>query len=109
MVFAIHQHESAAGIHVSSPPEPPSHLPPNPILLGCPRAPALGAMPHALNLQWSSILHMVMYMFHCYSLKSSHPRLLSPSWKVYSARLCLHCFPACRIVATVFLNSIYRH
>ena len=25
MVFAIHQHESAVGIHVSLPPEPPSH------------------------------------------------------------------------------------
>ena len=109
MVFAIYQHESAAGIHVSSPPEPWSHLPPHPIPLGCPRAPALGALLHALNLHWSSLLHMVMYMFHCYSLKSSHPRLLSLSWKVCSVRLCLLCYLACRIVATVFLNSIYRH
>ena len=36
MVFAIYQHETAAGIHVSSPPEPPSHLPPHPIPLGNP-------------------------------------------------------------------------
>ena len=44
MAFAIYQHESAAGIRVSSPPEPPSRLPPHPVPLGCPRAPALGAL-----------------------------------------------------------------
>ena len=41
---------------VSSPPEPPSHLPPDPIPLGYPGAPALGALLHALNLHWSSVL-----------------------------------------------------
>ena len=46
------------------------HLPPHPILLGCPSAPALNALFHALNLGWLSISHMVMYMFQCYSLKS---------------------------------------
>ena len=84
-------------------------VPPDPIPLGYPGAPALGALLHALNLHWSSVLHVVMYMFHCYSLKSSLPHLLSLSWKVCSVRLCLLCFLACRIVATVFLNSIYRH
>ena len=57
----------------------PPNLPPNCIPLGCPRAPALGSLLHASNLHWSSILHMVMYIFQCYSLKSSHPRLLPPS------------------------------
>ena len=56
-------------------PETPSYLSPHSIPLGCPRALALGALLHALNLHWSSVLHMVMYMFQCYSLKSSHPRL----------------------------------
>ena len=73
MGFAIYQHESAAVIRVSSPPEPPSHLPPDPIPLGYPGAPALGALLHALNLLWSSSLHRVMDMFQCYTLKSSHP------------------------------------
>ena len=52
-----------------------SHLPPHPIPLGCPRALALSALIHASNLHQSSILQMViMYMFQCYSLKSSLPR-----------------------------------
>ena len=107
MVFAIYQHESAAGIHVSSPPELPSHLPPHPIPLGCPRAPAWGALLHALNLHWSSILDMVMYMFHSYSLKSSHPRLLPQSPTVCSLSLCLFCCLTYRVIVTIFLNSIY--
>ena len=83
-VFAIHRHESAMGIHVSLHPEPPSHLSPYPIPLGCPSAPALSALLHALNLHWSSVLHMVIYTFQCYSLKSSHPHLLPQSPKVCS-------------------------
>ena len=46
MAFAIHQHELAIDIHVSPHPEPTSHLPPTPP--GCHRAPALGALLHAL-------------------------------------------------------------
>ena len=76
MVFALHQRESATGIHVSPHPEPPSHLLPYSIPLGCPRAQAFGALLHSLNTHLSSILHMAMYIFQCYSLKSSHPRLL---------------------------------
>ena len=60
-------------------PEPPSHVPPHPIPLGCPSALALSAPFHAWNLDWSSISHMVIYMFQCYSLKSSHPRFLPQS------------------------------
>ena len=41
--------------------EPLSPLPPHPIPQGFPRAPALSALFHALNLDWSSISHMVIY------------------------------------------------
>ena len=85
----------------------PSHLPPHPMPLGCPRSLALSALLHALNLHWSSILHVAMYMFQCSSLKPSHPHLLPLSPKVSSLHLCLLCCPACRIVGAVFLNSIY--
>ena len=72
-------------VHIMFPcPEPPSHPAPHPIPLGCPRAPALSALLHVSNLQWSSILHMVIYMFKCYSLIASHPRLLPHSPKVCS-------------------------
>ena len=91
VVFAIHRHASATGAHVSPSPEPSSHLPPHPIPLGYPRAPALGALLHASNLHWSSVLHMVIYMFQCYSLKSSLPRLLPHNPKVCSLHLCLFC------------------
>ena len=60
-------------------PEPPSHLPLHPIPLGHPSAPALSALSHASNLDWRSVSHMIIYMFQCYSLKSSHPRLLPQS------------------------------
>ena len=62
---------------------------------------------HGWNLYWSSSLHMVMYMFQCYFLISSHPQLIPLSPKVCSLHLCLLCCPACRIVSTIFLNSIY--
>ena len=107
MGFAIYQHELATGIRVSPHPESPSHLPPHSIPLGCPRAPALCALLHASNMLWSSILHMVMYMFQCYSLKSSHPCLLLLSLKVCSLHLCLLCCSACRIISTVFLFFLF--
>ena len=88
-------------------PEPPSHFPPHPIPQGCPNAPALSALSHASNLNWWSISHMVIYMFQCCSLKSSHPCLLPQSPKVCSLHLCLFCYLAYRVIITIFLNSIY--
>ena len=55
---------------------------------------ALSALLHSSNLHWSFILHMIVYMFQCYSLKSSHPCLLSQSPKVCSLHLCLFCYLA---------------
>ena len=54
----------------------PTHLPPYLIPLGCPRTLTLSTQLHALNLHWSSLLHMAIYMFQWYSLKSSYPHLL---------------------------------
>ena len=88
-------------------PESPFHLPPYPILQGFPSALALSALFHASNLDCWSISHMVIYMFQCYSLKSSHPRLLPLSPKVCSLYLCLFCCITYRVIVTIFLNSIY--
>ena len=87
--------------------EPPSHLPPHPILQGHPSPPALSALSHALNLDWWCISHMIMYMFQCYSIKSSYPRPLPQSPKACSLYLCLFCCLVYRVVITIFLNSIY--
>ena len=88
-------------------PEPPSHLPPHSIPQDHPSASALSSLSHALNLDWQFISHMVIYMFQCYSLKSSHPHLLPQSPKVCSLHLYLFCCLAYRVIMTIFLNSIY--
>ena len=47
---------------------------------------------HASNLGWS-ISPLIVYLFQCYSLRTSHPRLLPQSPKVCSVHLCLFfCF-----------------
>ena len=86
---------------------PPLSSPP--IRLGCPRALALSAllMHQTCTGHWSSILHMVIYIFQCCSLIPSHPCLLSYSPKVSSLHLCLFCCLAYRIIVTIFLISIY--
>ena len=45
----------------------------------------------------------------CFSLKSSHPRLLPQSARVCSLHLCLFCCLEYRIVIIVFLISIYMY
>ena len=52
---------------------------------------------------------MIIYMFQCYSLKSSHPRLLPQSPKDCSIRLCLFCCLTYRVIVTIFLNSSIQY
>ena len=87
-------------------PDPPSHLPPHPILQGHPSAPALSTLSHASNLDWQSISHMIIYMFQCYSLKSPH---LAFSHRVQKSVLyiCVSCCLAYRVIIAIFLNPIY--
>ena len=88
-------------------PEHPSHLPPHPIPLGHPSAPAPSALSHASNLNWWSVSHMIIYVVQCHSPKSSHPCPLPQSPKDCSIHLCLFCCLVYRIIITIFLNSIY--
>ena len=106
MIFFGHASIWCIDIHVSPHSEFPSYFPPHPIPLGCHKPPTLVALLHALNSHWSSILHMVLYMFQCCSPKSFHPHLLQLSSKVCSLCLYLLYCPACRIVCTIFLNSM---
>ena len=61
----------------------------------------------ASNLGWRSVSHLIIYMFQCYSLRSSHPHLLPQSPKVCSIYLCLVLCLAYRVIVTISLNSIY--
>ena len=74
LVSAIHQHESAISIHMT-PPSWTFFPPPTPIhpsrLLEQPKC--LIPLSDAANFHWLSILHVVMYMFPCYCLHTSHP------------------------------------
>ena len=92
VVFGIHRFQSATGAHVSPHPEPhPPTFLLTPSLWGFECSAScieLGLVIYftygnihvsmlfsqiiLLNLVWSSILHMVIYMFQCYSLKSSY-------------------------------------
>ena len=90
-------------------PESRSLHPPHPIPQGHPSAPALSALSHASNLDWRSVSHMIIYMFQCYSFKSSHPCLLPQSPKDSSIHLCLFCCLSYSAIITIFLNSIYLH
>ena len=99
----IHMHQP--WVYECSPSWTP--LPPHPIPQGHPSAPALSTLPHASNLDWRSVSHMIIYMFQCSALKSSHPRRLPQSPKVESLHLCLFCCLIYRVIITIFLNSIY--
>ena len=55
LVSAIQQYESPIGIHTSSPPERPSHLPP----LWVVQSRGLSSLCHTANPHWLPILHMV--------------------------------------------------
>ena len=107
--FAIHQHESAMGVHVFPILNPPPTSLPIPSLLGHPSAPAPSTLYHTSNLDWRLVSHMITYMFQCHSPKSSHPLPLPQSPKDCSIHLCLFCCLAYRVIVTIFLNSIYMH
>ena len=114
MVLAIHQHELATSIHVpllTWTPLPPPFPPWPPGLsqstsFGCPASCIKLALATYFTYRCKYV-KMVIYMLQCSSSKSSHPRLLPLSPKVYSLHLCLLCHPVCWIIITIFLNSPY--
>ena len=109
--FAIHEHESATGIHVFPIPSPPPSSLPIPSLWVIPSAPAPSIQYHASNLDWRFVSYMILYMFQCHSPKSPHtlPLPLPQSPKDCFIHLCLFCCLAYRVIITIFLNFVYMH
>ena len=62
LVSAIHQHDSAVGIHMSPPKQ--TSLPPHSTPLHCHRALDLSSLHHTANSHWLSILHLVSIYFN---------------------------------------------
>ena len=113
MIVVIYQHESATGIYVSPISWTPSFFPSYLIPLGCPQVLSLGTLLHSLNLHWSSILHMVMYMLECYSAKSSHPFLLPLVQKsvlyIWISLAVLHTESSVQFTHSVVSDSLWPH
>ena len=88
MVFAIHLHESAMGVHVS--PilnRPPTAFPSHPSGL----SQCTGFECPVSYIELGLVIYFTYGNIHvsCYSLKSSHPHLLPHNPKVCSLYLCL--------------------
>ena len=102
--FAIHQHESATGIHIF----PILNFPPSSLTI-----PYLWVVsvhqPQASSIMPGLVIRFIYYIIHVsmHSPKSSHPLPLPQSPKVCSLHLCLFCCLAYRVIITIFLNSIY--
>ena len=106
--FAVHQLESATGIHMFPSLKPPPTSLSVPSLWVIPvHQPHDTILYHALNLDWRFVSYMILYMFQCHSPKLSHPLPLPQSPKDCSIHLCLFCCLAYKVIVTIFLNSIY--
>ena len=92
-------------VHHPDPPPPPSPSDPS----GSSQCTSPEHLSHASNLGWWFVSPLIVYLFQCYSLRTSHPRLLPQSPKVCSVHLCLFFCFTYRVIITIFLNSIYMH
>ena len=85
------------------PPPSPSHP------SGCFQCTSPEHPSNASNLDWWSVSPLIVYLFQCCSLWTSHPRLLPQSLKICSVHLCLFFCFAYRVIIIIFLNTIYMH
>ena len=87
------------------PDPPPSPSPPDPS--GSSQCTRPEHLSHTSNLGWWSVSPLIIYMFWCCSLETSHPFFLPQTPKVCSVHLCLFFCFAYKVVVTIFLNSTY--
>ena len=79
----------------SLPPPSPSHL------SGSSQCTSPEHLSHESSLDW----HLIIYIFQCCSLRSSHPRLLPQSPKFWSIHLCLFFCLAYRVIVKIWNAS----
>ena len=87
-------------------PEPPSHLPSHTIPLGHPGAPTTSILYPASNLDWRFISYMILYIFQCYSPKSSPTSL---SHRVQKTVLYICVSFAVRLILLFYNLSTINH
>ena len=110
MTSAIHQQESAIGIHVSPASWTPLALPSLPHLSRLSQSTGFGfpasyfKLPLAIYFTYGN-----KYVSMLFSQIKSHPLLLPLCPKVFSLCLCCLCCPAHKLISTIFLDPIYMH
>ena len=104
LVSATHQHESVIGIHplLLEPPSNPTTS--HPCRLS--QDTGLSSLCYTEASHQLFILRMVMYMFQCCSLNSSHPLLPLLCPQVCSLRLHLYCLP-CKQIYQYHFSRVY--
>ena len=97
-------------------PEHPPHLPPHPIPLGHPSAPALSTLYHSSKLDWRFVSQMIIYMIQCHSPISICPGPLPESKRLFNTSVSLllscilgyhHHLSKFRIYAEVYCVGVF--
>ena len=103
--FAIHQHESAMGVHVFPILNPSPTSLPIPSLWVIPVHQPLASC--ILHRTWTGDLFLIWY-YTCFNgILPNHTPPPPQSPKDCSIHLCLFCCLTYRVIITIFLNSIY--
>ena len=90
-------------IYMYSPSRPPLPLPSPPNPSGSSQCSSPKHLSHASNLGWWYVSPLIVYLFQCCSLRTSHPHLFPQSLKVCSVHLCLFFCFAYMVIITIFL------